>query len=1493
MFLGDVEISGTLNGGKPLNASNGADNRIGVFLDNDTIEGSDNFTYSDGVSFFVTASSAVGLGGAGKVQLESRHTGHSGSANVATAEDIRLLHVSGAVSSSLALGTSGINLKVADEKSIKIGNIAQDAYFEVAASATAGSEDLRVVNTNGTDEAAIAITATAGGVDVDAAAGKDVNVAGGQVALVSKDDAASAISLTANIGSSETIVVTNTQGTTDGSDDAGAIELSAAAGGIGLAWADDKSLWAEGGDLVFVANENPSSSAAPVIKLHADAGANQQIQLLNDEGTDEGAVSITATAGGVDIDAAAAKNVDIAGGQVLLSSKDNAASAIALTANQGSSETIVVTNTQGEGAGAIALTATAGGVDIDAAAAKDVDISGGQVLVSSKDNAASAIALTANVGSSETIVVTNTQGTSTSAIELTATAGGVSIDSANDSNITVTGSAKDLDIAVAGGGTQELRLASAGTGASALHLNASAGSVDIDSADAITVDAADEIVVTTTSEDGHISLVSAHTSGVAFHIDANADAASEVQIDAGILDIDITGAGTIDAGTGLSLDAGAASNFTTSAGALTLKGGAGESIGTLDLTSAFAGKVTVAQDLVVAGNVEFNGSVTSVDATNLEVSDRLIGLNYVSGSGEASLNDAGFIIGNSGGNQKAFFWDNDQGQFAFAETTSTTTSSTVTVGADDYAALRISSLTGSTVTLAGLTDNRVVIAGASGLLEDDANFTFDGSDLQLANNIGLVFSTDDAEKIESDGDDLTISSGGKINLTATSDVILPDNIGMLFGDVSSGGEKIEGDGSGLTVSGGTLTLDSEGDIILDADDADVVLKDGGTTIGGFGFTGQNLIVSSSVADKDIIFSVVSGSGRTEVARFDASGDQGQPSFLMATSRRLQFSDADEAIYSDGTDLHIEVGSNGDINIPANIGLVFDGGSNDEKIESDGTDLTISAGADINLTATSDVNIPASVGLTFGDDGEKIEGDGTDLTVVSSGKLNLNTSGTANIRLAPGGGKVLPNTNNNVSLGGNNTSTIVSSLDVKSGQGTLDSTTSIVRLQSLGDATSAQANDTVTIGSFSATLTGTGSTSITVSSASVTDASFPLNSTSTLVRFGSLPSGAIAGDTIVVGSFSASLQEAPSATKSVVSSFGSSLSMSGITVDTSTKIIRASSVGSFEGVRSGDSITIGSASGTTGDADGTSSTSLASASTTVTFASSFGSSITGTNEGSLSGITFGSTTTSITFTSESQLQSSLGKDIRQDDVVVIGSASFTISSNYSSGNSIAVSHTSGTQAGSTFSGGDTATITTAGNSNSPGGIKVTISTGSQGSISGGTTTSITTIGAGISSNSGSQSSSTGSANITTTGIEVTSATGSSSSPSTESTRTITRAETRYFSDLFLGDGAVINFNNGNYTITHSSGVATFSGQITTGGNILPSSDNALDLGSESARFRNIFTGDLSLRNDRGDWTLIEEEDFISFRNNKTGRRFRMIMEDITGLGNYGPGNDGEM
>jgi len=74
---------------------------------------------------------------------------------------------------------------------------------------------------------------------------------------------------------------------------------------------------------------------------------------------------------------------------------------------------------------------------------------------------------------------------------------------------------------------------------------------------------------------------------------------------------------------------------------------------------------------------------------------------------------------------------------------------------------------------------------------------------------------------------------------------------------------------------------------------------------------------------------------------------------------------------------------------------------------------------------------------------------------------------------------------------------------------------------------------------------------------------------------------------------------------------------------------------------------------------------------------------------------------------------------------------------------------------------------------------------------------------------------------------------------------------------------------------------------------PAKNAVYDLGSDSLRWRNIYTSDMNFANDRGDWTLIEENDYITFRNNNTGRRFRMLMEDITDTGDYGPDILGNM
>ena len=78
------------------------------------------------------------------------------------------------------------------------------------------------------------------------------------------------------------------------------------------------------------------------------------------------------------------------------------------------------------------------------------------------------------------------------------------------------------------------------------NIDINAVTVDIDASDNITLDAADDISLTTTSADGLITLHSAHTAGQSILIDANANAGSILDIDAGIIDIDVQAGTTLN-----------------------------------------------------------------------------------------------------------------------------------------------------------------------------------------------------------------------------------------------------------------------------------------------------------------------------------------------------------------------------------------------------------------------------------------------------------------------------------------------------------------------------------------------------------------------------------------------------------------------------------------------------------------------------------------------------------------------------------------------------------------------------------------------------------------------------------------------------------------------------------------------------------------------------------------------------------------------------------
>jgi len=253
-------------------------------------------------------------------------------------------------------------------------------------------------------------------------------------------------------------------------------------------------------------------------------------------------------------------------------------------------------------------------------------------------------------------------------------------------------------------------------------------------------------------------------------------------------------------------------------------------------------------------------------------------------------------------------------------------------------------------------------------MEDEDHFKF-SDDIVIDSTKKLYLNDAGGEHISGDATDLTIASGNDINLTATTDINIPANVGLTFGNDA---EKIEGDGTDLTVSGNNINLTAVADVNIPS---------------GVGLT---FATAEKIESDGTDLSITVGSG----------GDINIPADIGLT-----FGDDGEKIEGDGTDLtitgnNINLTATADVVVPADVGITFGSG---EKIEGDNTDLTITSGAKINLTATSDVHIPNNVGVVFGGDSEKIEGDGTDMTISAN---NLTVDAVADITLDAGGANVV-------------------------------------------------------------------------------------------------------------------------------------------------------------------------------------------------------------------------------------------------------------------------------------------------------------------------------------------------------------------------------------------------------------------------------------------------------------------------------------------------------
>ena len=140
------------------------------------------------------------------------------------------------------------------------------------------------------------------------------------------------------------------------------------------------------------------------------AGATDSSLILSSTGTGADALQITTTAGGIDISAtgnAAGEDIDISSAaSVNVTATENAANAIYLRANGGTSETIKIHSDQGTGAGSVEITSDAGSIDINSG--DNITVDAADDITVTADNVSMVANVTAAKIQSPTTAVTAT-----------------------------------------------------------------------------------------------------------------------------------------------------------------------------------------------------------------------------------------------------------------------------------------------------------------------------------------------------------------------------------------------------------------------------------------------------------------------------------------------------------------------------------------------------------------------------------------------------------------------------------------------------------------------------------------------------------------------------------------------------------------------------------------------------------------------------------------------------------------------------------------------------------------------------------------------------------------------------------------------------------------------------------------------------------------------------------------------------------------------------
>ena len=179
------------------------------------------------------------------------------------------------------------------------------------------------------------------------------------------------------------------------------------------------------------------------------------------------------------------------------------------------------------------------------------------------------------------------------------------------------------------------------------------------------------------------------------------------------------------------------------------------------------------------------------------------------------------------------------------------------------------------------TDAILVAAGIQAVSEGD--FSSSNNATKLSFLTGASEAAAEKMSLSSAGlltiaDDLVIKDGGTIGVSSDADAItIASNGAVTFSQATTASAGLVVDnltivngGNEIDVSSGDLYFDVEGDIVLDANGADINLYDNGSGFGRFTNSSSDLVIQVDTQDKDILFKGDDGGSAITGVQFDMS-----------------------------------------------------------------------------------------------------------------------------------------------------------------------------------------------------------------------------------------------------------------------------------------------------------------------------------------------------------------------------------------------------------------------------------------------------------------------------------------------------------------------------------------------------------------------------------------------------------------------------------------------